>query len=77
MKIDNTEEENLHMFWTTYDVIKSYKKTELHAFYRKYIFGKTILGMKLTHSLIKVRENSFFQLVIWKFSKQDNNDQWL
>ena len=44
---------------------------------REYIFGKTTRGVKLAPSLVKLRENSFFQLVICKFPKQDKNDQRL
>ena len=61
----------------TYDNIKSHKKAGLHTFYRKYIFRKTSGGVKLTPNLMKLTENSFFQLVICIFAKQDNNDQWL
>ena len=40
-------------------------------------FLKNHTGVKLTPSLIKLRENSFFQLVICKFVKQDKNGQWI
>ena len=46
-------------------------KAGLHAFYRNYIFGKTTREVKLTPSLVKLGENSFFQLAICKFAKQD------
>ena len=59
MKIANIDRENLHMFWTTweipvkfskdltYDTIKSHKKSGFHTLFWRYMFGKTVCSYLL------------------------------
>ena len=49
-------------------IIVSHKKAGIYIFYRKYIYGKTTGGAKLTPNLIKFTENPLFQLAICKFA---------